>query len=383
MNFPDSVEFLYALGNEAKTLHLGLERMREIAARLGNPERSLKFVHVAGTNGKGSVCAMIEAGLRGAGYSTGLYTSPHLVSPTERIRIAGEPVSEAEFARAFDIVHDAARGMPQHPTYFETVTAMALVLFAERRVDWVVWETGLGGRLDATNIVAPELCVVTPVSLDHQSYLGDTVAKIAAEKAGILKPGVPAVIADQSPEAMSEIVACGVPLYYSRDAREFPPPLLGKHQIENTRTAVRALEILGVDPGGVSTTKWPGRLELVRRSPDTYLDGAHNVAGAAALADFIRETKGSRRVWTIFGVMRDKQIDRIGELLFPLADELILVAPNSPRAMAASEIPAAKARIAASVPEALAMTAAAAPNDLIFITGSLYLVGEARPLLLS
>ncbi|MDX2179633.1 MAG: folylpolyglutamate synthase/dihydrofolate synthase family protein [Bryobacteraceae bacterium] len=383
MNFPDSVEFLYALGNEAKTLHLGLERMHEIAARLGNPERSLKFVHVAGTNGKGSVCAMIESGLRGAGHSTGLYTSPHLVSPTERIQIEGEPVSEAEFARAFNVVHEAARGMEQHPTYFETVTAMALFLFAERRVDWVVWEVGLGGRLDATNIVTPALCVITPISLDHQSYLGDTVSKIATEKAGILKPGVPAVIAEQTPDAMREIEARGVPLYHSRDAREFPPPLLGKHQVENTRTAVRALEVLGVDPAGIAGTKWPGRLELVRRSPDTYLDGAHNLAGAAALAEFIHNIKGARRVWMVFGVMRDKPIEQIGELLFPLADELILVTPHSPRARDASEIPAPHARIAASVPEALAMTHAAAPSDLIFITGSLYLIGEARPLLVS
>ncbi|MCX6597786.1 MAG: bifunctional folylpolyglutamate synthase/dihydrofolate synthase [Acidobacteria bacterium] len=390
MNFPDSVRFLYALGNEVKTLKLGLEQMQNLAARLGHPERRLRFVHVAGTNGKGSVCAMVEAGLRHAGQTTGLYTSPHLASPTERIRINGEPVTEEEFSRAFDQVHEAAQGMEVHPSYFETVTAMALVLFAEKQVDTVVWEVGLGGRLDATNIVTPVVSVITPVSLDHQEHLGDTVTKIAFEKAGIIKAGVPVVVAPQWPEAMAAIVdkahAEGAPVILSGPVElPFPPPLAGKHQLDNCRTAVAALAQLGVGPEGIAETRWPGRLELVGRAPDIYLDGAHNPAGAAALAEFIEERRaaGKGRIWMVFGVMKDKKVAEMAGHLFPLVDELILTAPISERALPPEAIPANGARVVASVPEALSLIRAAAPEDTVFITGSLFLVGEARPLLVN
>lgn len=388
MNFPDSVRFLYALGNEVKTLKLGLEQMQELARRLGNPERRLRFVHVAGTNGKGSVCAMVEAGLRHAGQTTGLYTSPHLVSPTERIRINGEPVTEEEFSRAFDLVHQAAQGMEVHPSYFETVTAMALVLFMEKQVDTVVWEVGLGGRLDATNIVTPAVSVITPVSLDHQEHLGDTIAAIAFEKAGIIKAQVPVVVAPQQPEAEAVILekaqAENAPVIFSAPVElPFAPPLAGRHQLDNCRTAIAALAQLGVGPEGIAETRWPGRLELVGRAPDTYLDGAHNPAGAAALAEFIAERRatGKGRIWMVFGVMKDKKVAEMGAHLFPLVDELILTAPISDRALPPEAIPAAGARVVASVPEALSLARAAAPEDTVFITGSLFLVGEARPLL--
>lgn len=394
MTFPDSVRFLYSLGNEVKTLKLGLERIESALEILEHPERQLRFVHVAGTNGKGSVCAMIERGLREAGYRTGLYTSPHLVSPTERIRINGEPVSEEAFARAFNTVHTAVAGFEQHPSYFETVTAMAMLIFAEERCDWVVLEVGLGGRLDATNVVTPELCVITPVSLDHQEHLGDTVAKIAFEKAGILKNGVPAVISKQQPDAMTVIrdraMKLDVPLIETagHTPLNIAPPLAGKHQIDNTLTAVVALEALGlagdVIERGVSATVWPGRLERVRTAPDLYLDGAHNVAGAQALAEFIRDIRGERRVWMVFGVMRDKNVAEMSEALFPLADVLILTTPASDRARAVDAIPAPPGtRFANSVEAALDELRAAGPDDIIFITGSLFLVGEARALLSS
>ncbi len=390
MNFPDSVRFLYALGNEIKTIKLGLEQMQELALRLGHPERQLRFVHVAGTNGKGSVCAMVEAGLRHAGQTTGLYTSPHLVSPTERIRINGEAVTEEEFSRAFDQVHRAAQGMEVHPSYFETVTGMALVLFAEKGVDTVVWEVGLGGRLDATNIVTPVVSVITPVSLDHQDHLGDTVAKIAREKAGIIKHRVPVIVAPQQPEAMAVIAekaeAEQAPVILSEPVHlPFPPPLAGRHQFDNCRTAVAVLRHLGLPPEGIRKTRWPGRLERVGEAPDIYLDGAHNPAGAAALAEFVRgrRARGSGRIWMVFGVMKDKNVAEMGAHLFPLVDELILTAPISERALPPEAIPAAGARVVASVPEALALIRAAAPEDTVFITGSLFLVGEARPLLVT
>src|SRR5258706_3360587 len=222
MNYPDSVRFLYALGNEIKTAKFGLERITAVLDELGNPHRACRFVHVAGTNGKGSTCALIESALRAAGNRTGLYTSPHLVEPIERIEVAGHPVSAGQFTGAFDRVHEAAerlldRGaIDLHPTYFETVTAMAFVLFQQMQVETVVLEVGLGGRLDATNVVTPELCVITPVDFDHEAWLGKSLQSIAHEKAGILKPGVPAVVASQHPEALLEI---------EQRAREIRAPL--------------------------------------------------------------------------------------------------------------------------------------------------------------
>src|SRR5258708_2795766 len=202
MKYPDSVQFLYALGNEMKTAKLGLERICAVLAALGNPEKAYRVVHVAGTNGKGSTCAMIAAGLQAAGVRTGLFTSPHLMEPTERIQIDAIPVSESQFSPALDVVHQAAGllDLDAHPSYFETVAAMAFWLFRELNVQTAVIEVGLGGRLDATNVVDPALTVITPIDLDHQIFLGDTIEQIAAEKAGILKRRAPAVLARQRPE---------------------------------------------------------------------------------------------------------------------------------------------------------------------------------------
>src|SRR5437016_5256214 len=213
MNYPDSVRFLYSLGNELKTAKFGLETITALLAALSNPERACRFVHVAGTNGKGSTCAMIESGLRAAGIRTGLYTSPHLAEPTERIQIVGHPVTFEQFAGAFDQVHEAAEGLLRdgaieyHPTYFETVTAMAFVLFKRLEAGTVALEVGLGGRLDATNVVTPALSVITRVDFDHEALLGRSIEAIAAEKAGILKRGIPAVLAPQRPEAEATLLA--------------------------------------------------------------------------------------------------------------------------------------------------------------------------------
>jgi dihydrofolate synthase/folylpolyglutamate synthase len=417
LTYPDSVRFLYALGNEVKTAKLGLERIGALLQALGHPQQAGRIVHVAGTNGKGSTSAMIESGLRAAGYRTGLFTSPHLVEPTERIQVAGHPVSAARFAAAFDQIHACAETLLRegridlHPTYFESVTAMALLLFRECGVEFAVLEVGLGGRLDATNVVTPELCVVTPVDFDHEAYLGKSLESIAGEKAGILKPGVRAVFARQRAEASGVLearaAALGVAVTHSSeaqistvelhargsdflwDALRVSCPLPGEHQVENARTAIAALCLLGIAPPtiarGIAQTTWPGRLERVAVNPEIILDGAHNPAGARALADYLDRFYEPRRVWLIYGAMRDKAVEEMTAILFPRAGHVIVTAPEQARALRPESIRALadhdEIQVAANIREALALAAGAAPCDAIFVTGSLFLVGEARALL--
>jgi dihydrofolate synthase/folylpolyglutamate synthase len=392
-NYPESVEYLYTLGNELKSAKLGLELVGLMWQAMGFHGTQPPVVHVAGTNGKGSTCAMIEAALREAGARTGLYTSPHLIHPTERIQINGRPISPEQFAHAFDIVHRTALRMiadgriSHHPSYFETVTLMAFEVFVDQNVDRAVIEVGLGGRLDATNLVKPELCVITPVDFDHEEWLGKSIESIAFEKAGILKPGIPAVIAPQRPAALAVIEArareVNAPLYYSSEVTgPVPCPLAGEHQIENAKTAARALQLLGVPLDGMAKAVWPGRIETVSRDPLIILDGAHNPAGAKALARYIEQNFAGQRVGMIFGAMRDKAFEEVSSILFPLASELICTAPGQARALrpeAMLELTShPSARAAANLGEALALPRHC---DVLFITGSLYLVGEARALL--
>ena len=390
MTYAEAVQRLYALGNELKHAKFDLEGIRVLLAALGNPERSGRFVHVAGTNGKGSTSAMIESGLRHAGLRTGLYTSPHLIEPTERIQICGVPVSQQEFAAAFARIAEPT-------TYFETVTAMAFQIFAER-AEITVLEVGLGGRLDATNVVQPELCVITPIDFDHEAFLGKSIESIASEKAGILKPGVPAVFATQRPEALRVLRERADPdalldvrevELHRRGSRflvgglRVECPLAGAHQVENARVAVTALKHLGVPDGaiqaGIAAARWPGRLERLRENPEVIVDGAHNPAGARALAAYIDEFYAGERCTLIFGAMRDKSIEEIAEILFPRFAEVILVAPKQPRAMnpevLKEMVDAPHARSAAGLLEAIGMA-----TGTTFITGSLFLVGEARQL---
>jgi dihydrofolate synthase/folylpolyglutamate synthase len=418
MNYPDSVRFLYALGNEVKTAKLGLERIGVLLEALGNPQQACRIVHVAGTNGKGSTCAMIESGLRAAAYRTGLFTSPHLQEPTERIQVAGHPVDAGRFAAVFDQVHECAETLLRqeridlHPTYFECVTAMAMLIFRECGVEFAVLEVGLGGRLDATNVVIPELCVVTPVDFDHEAYLGNSLESIAAEKAGILKPGVPAVFARQRAEAAGVLearaAALGAAVTHSADmaisdvtlhARgsdfmwgDLPMtcPLPGEHQVENACTAIAALRLLGVAPEavrrGIAQTKWPGRLERVAANPEIILDGAHNPASARTLAAYLDRFYEPRRVWLIYGAMRDKAVEEMTAILFPRAGHVIVTAPAQTRALRPESIrdlaDHEDVQVAANIQEALALAKTAARQDAIFVTGSLFLVGEARALLI-
>ena len=417
MNYPDSVRFLYALGNEVKTAKLGLDRIGVLLDALGNPQQACRIVHVAGTNGKGSTCAMIESGLRAAGWRTGLFTSPHLVEPTERIQVAGQPVNAEQFAAAFDQVHACAEALLReeridlHPTYFESVTAMALLAFRECGVEFAVLEVGLGGRLDATNVVTPELCVVTPVDFDHEAYLGKSLESIAGEKAGILKPGVRAVFSRQRAEAAgvlearaaalgvsvthsSEVAVDGVTLHargsdFMWDGAAVSCPLPGEHQVENARTAIAALRQLGTAPEairrGVAQTRWPGRLERVSVNPEIILDGAHNPASARALADYLDRFYEPHRVWLIYGAMRDKAVEEMAGILFPRAGHVIVTAPAQARALRPESIRELAdhdcIHVAMDLRAALALAEAAGPEDAIFITGSLFLVGEARALL--
>lgn len=421
MTYPDSVRFLYSLGNEVKTAKYGLERITKLLAALGNPERLPRIVHVAGTNGKGSVCAMIESGLRAAGLRTGLFTSPHLVEPTERIRIDGCPVTAAEFSAAFDRVHVCAEQLLNegtidfHPTYFETVTAMAFLLFRDRNTETVVLEVGLGGRLDATNVVHPELCVITPVDFDHEALLGKSLESIAGEKAGILKRSVPAVFAAQRPEAQQtlerraaelgievirapekwqiEHVECSARgsefTVHDGSIMNITCPLVGEHQVANAVVAVAALHRFGIAPTaierGIANARWPGRLDRVSESPEIILDGAHNPAGARALAAYIARFYASRHVVLIYGAMRDKAVEEITGILFPHATEVIATAPHQTRAVDPETIRALAGhpnlRTALDLQEAIEMARLGPPDRAIFITGSLFLVGEAMTLL--
>ncbi len=419
MNYPDSVRYLYSLGNELKSAKFGLETISALLEALGNPQRACRFVHVAGTNGKGSTCAMIESGLRAAGIRTGLYTSPHLAEPTERIQIAGHPVTFEQFAGSFDMVHEAAEGLLRdgaieyHPTYFETVTAMAFVLFKQLGAETVALEVGLGGRLDATNVVMPALSVITRVDFDHEALLGRSIEAIASEKAGILKPGIPAVLAPQRPEAEATLLAraettgsavlrttdwlvedCSLnprgSAFVIRKKGEDPLrlrcPLAGEHQVENALTAAVALHALHIAheaiERGIAAAHWPGRLELISSRPEIILDGAHNPSGARALLRYIERFYADRKITLIYGAMRDKAVVEMTGILFPVADTVIATAPRQDRATRPETIRelsgCSGVLITQTVAEALKL---AADADILFVTGSLFIVAEARALL--
>jgi dihydrofolate synthase/folylpolyglutamate synthase len=415
MNFGESVRFLQALGHELKVVKWDLERINTLLDALGNPHRGGRFIHVAGTNGKGSTCAMIASALRVSGLRTGLYTSPHLVDPRERIQIDGEWISEQVWTAAFDEVHGAVESLlardriDAHPSFFETLTAMAFVAFARFGVEVVVLETGLGGRLDATNVVNPEIAVITPIDFDHEAFLGSSLESIAAEKAGIIKAGRPVVFAGQRPPAFGILehraLEMEAPVTLSSEWRvedlhlekfgsrftlcrdeEIPIrcPLAGEHQVENARTAVAALDIFGVSAAaigeGIARVSWPGRLERISANPDVILDGAHNPAGARALAAYIGRFFGDEPVRIVYGAMRDKAISEVINILFPLAAEVVLTAPDQPRALnpksVADSADHPNIRIAETIGGALRIVR---ENPMTtFITGSLFLVGEAR-----
>ena len=427
MTYAQALEYLDGFLNYEKVTAyrypevFSLDRMREFLRALGNPQEQYPILHVAGTKGKGSTCAFAASILRAAGYRVGLYTSPHLISFRERIQVDGRPISEEALADVVTHLRPFADG---ELTYFEITTGCAFFYFATQKVDVAVVEVGMGGRLDSTNVVEPEVTAITPVSLDHMEKLGNTVEVIAREKAGIIKPHVPVVLGPQRPEAQIVIekvaASLGAPVHAvddevqvdsvrmettgSRSTFQTPTrvysnihiPLVGRHQVTNGLTAVRMVELWtqrrgGIDPlavnRGLAQTKWPGRCQIVEGTPTILLDGAHNAASAQALRDTAKEIFPNKRAVLVLGTSLEKDLEGMARVLGPWCQKLIVTQAQVPRAESPQRLAAVfrswhpLPRITASVREALDHAwGTAAPEDLIVVTGSLFVVGEALQL---
>ena len=442
MSYEKAVEQLYHLGHElaqTPSHKFDLAHMRVLLEALGEPQHKFRSVLIAGTNGKGSTAASLASILRSAGHKTGLYTSPHLVSINERIRIDGRQITQEEFAAAYEQVEAVAQkqvsagSLPWHPSFFEMLTAMAFLYFAEQQVEIAVLEVGMGGRLDATNVVEPLVAVITDISLDHQKFLGNTIAEIAHEKAGIIHPGGLLVTLPQHPQANDVIGkavlernatavsavqymppvspgAAGTPWEATASSRNRYPltvmgseitvdsPLVGRHQLRNLALAIAGAEQLDhagirVSAGdierGIRETEWPGRFQVISAtaaSPEIVMDVAHNPAGAWALRSALSERYGESRITMLFGVLRDKAVGEIAEILFPITDTVVATRVENPRSASPEEIIAAGSRTGASIIAeadfARAMEqgfhqAMQNQRGLLVITGSIYTVGAA------
>jgi dihydrofolate synthase/folylpolyglutamate synthase len=450
-----AVENLYALGHELANTpseHFNLAYMRAILRAMGDPQRRFPSVLIAGTNGKGSTAATLASILRAAGHRTGLYTSPHLFRVNERIQINGEEIGEEQFGeihqRVEAVAHRlvAAGELPWHPSFFEVLTAMAFDYFAAAGVEIAVLEVGMGGRLDATNVVEPVVSVITDIALDHQKFLGDAITQIAREKAGIIRPGGVVVILPQHPEANDVIgnaiaergahavsavpymppmvsgakevpgiapnglspqqtktgfagdpgVRTSYPLRVMGEEIVVDSPLVGRHQLRNIALAIAAAEELNGAglrvtardiERGIRETRWPGRFQRLAATshwPEIILDVAHNPAGAWALRSTLSEYAGERPLVLVFGVMRDKAVAEIAEILFPLAERVIVTRAENPRSANPEEIRDAAARTGAEVVIERIVAGAlrragelASKDGIVVVTGSIYVVGEA------
>lgn len=444
-SYETAIARMNALGHELAQMpshKFDLEHMRVLLAALDNPERRFPSVLIAGTNGKGSTAATLASILQASGLSTGLYTSPHLVRINERIQIGGQQIGDDDFALVHDLVDRTAERLvgegelPWHPSFFEMLTAIAFEHFARRKVDMAVLEVGMGGRLDATNVVEPRVSIITDISLDHQKFLGDTVTEIATEKAGIIRPGGVAITLPQQPQANDVIgntilergaravnavpyvppVSPASAQYLVTSNQKDPvsryslqvmgeqilveTPLIGRHQLRNVALAIAAAEELDRQgfpvtaasiERGVRETHWPGRFQVMPASgaaPEYVFDVAHNPAGAWALRSTLSAGYPERPLTFIFGAMRDKAIGEMAEILFPLAERVIATRADNPRSAAPEEIREAASRTstpieeAADVAAAIALARTSAPPDaVVVITGSIYIVGEAMRLL--
>lgn len=427
MTYEAAVRYLMSLLGDIRAANFGLSRMQRLMEALGHPERSFRTVHIAGTNGKGSTAAFIESGLRAAGYHTGLYTSPHLVRFNERLKLDGRDSTDEEFSAAVAEVRAANErllaeaGRQAHPTFFETVTATVFCGFRRANVDWGVVEVGLGGRLDATNVVTPEVAVITSIDFDHEAFLGIRAPAIAAEKAGIIKRGCKLIVSEQHPPAMEVILKraeelgasvrrvgvdwraegisdCGGCFRFDAQPADERPSipvklsLAGEHQVGNALTAVAALDAIVIDASainaGLASAEWPGRLQTIERDPEILLDAAHNPGGARVLARFLANHRAGRTIRLIYGASRDKAIDEVAGTLFPLAAEVYLTrsqVTRSVRPALLAEITDhhhANVHLTANLGEAIeAARAASGSGDVIVIAGSVFLVGEAIGLL--
>jgi dihydrofolate synthase/folylpolyglutamate synthase len=449
MSYETAVAQMYALGHElaqTPSHKFNLEHMRVLLAALGHPENRFPAVLIAGTNGKGSTAAALASILQASGLKTGLYTSPHLVRINERIRLNGQFIADDDFAVLHDVVDRTAErlveevDLPWHPSFFEMLTAMAFEYFARARPDMVVLEVGMGGRLDATNVVEPRLSIITDIALDHQKYLGETVSAIAREKAGIIRPGGVVVTLPQSPEA-NDVIGNAILDAGARAVNAVPymppvspgsdqwtaaggqlqrypldvmgaqimveSPLVGRHQLRNLALAIAAAEELhnqGIVQitsetiaEGIRQTHWPGRFQLVPATgddPEFVLDVAHNPAGAWALRSTLsavyKDGPRERGITMVFGVMRDKAMQEITEILFPITKRVIVTHANNPRSASANEIREAAKRVAApaEIEDAADVASAlgrarelAGPCGIVVVTGSIYIVGEAMRML--
>lgn len=407
MSYSDAIQFLYDL--RWFGAKFGLANTFKLAALAGNPQERLRFIHVAGTNGKGSTCAMLESIYRAAGLRVGLFTSPHLVAFGERIQVDRVPIDEQGVVEEIEALRPLLKQFPEseHPTFFEVVTVMALRHFAARRCNLVVWETGLGGRLDSTNIVTPLASVITNIQYDHQKWLGETLDSIAAEKAGIIKPGRPVITGADAPEALAVIQAkareLGAPLTLVRpDEAHRPPldrlplPLLGRHQRMNAAVALATARVLASEipvseevlHAGLCRVHWAGRLQLVTRpsGQKLLLDGAHNTGGAGILASALADFFPSAKPSLVLGILQDKDWAAMCRILAPHAGRILLVPVHSERTAAPGEL-AAVCRAANPLAPVIPFSGLAAAleavraDPFVVVAGSLYLVGEAMELL--
>ena len=435
MSYATAIEQLHAITPELYTnpgqprRKFSLDEIRTLLSVLGNPHLTFPSVLIAGTNGKGSTASTLASILKASGLRTGLYTSPHLERPNERIRIDGAEIDDATFARFYFQVQDTAlqlvldKRLPQMPSYFELLTALAFLYFAESKIQFAVLEVGMGGRLDATNIVEPVISIVTDISLDHMEWLGTTISAIAREKAGILRPGGIMITLPQHPEAnqaLGEVAielqvkgvsaapyvpAAGTVGPYRVEVQGEPisveSPLAGEHQHRNVALAIAAAVELATNHGfritpaavaeGIRLTSWPGRLERFESAGKTWvLDVAHNPAGAWALRSGLRAFLQDERPRTlIFSCLRDKPVAEMAQILFPLFDRVILAPISTSRATSVEDLTAAakatgsEAETVESVHEAIERAEKDAVDGVIVISGSVYLVGEARALLMS
>ncbi|MDQ6624049.1 MAG: bifunctional folylpolyglutamate synthase/dihydrofolate synthase [Verrucomicrobiota bacterium] len=389
MNYREALAWLF--GTQLFGIKLGLENIQHLLGKLALPGAEQRIIHVAGTNGKGSVCAMIDAILRAAGYRSGLFTSPHLVTFRERVQVDGELISEAEVAAGLTSIRTLVADSDPHPTFFEIATALGLLHFKQRACQFVLLETGMGGRLDATNAVTPVVSVITPIDYDHQQWLGHSLGEIAAEKAGIIKPRVPVVSAPQAPEAAAVIraraSACEAPIEFVENSYYASPiALRGRHQAANAALALAALCASGVNVPeeaiveGLARVAWPARFQVW--NDRIVIDGAHNPAGARVLAETWRESFGDEEAALVLGVMQDKNARAIYGALASISGAIFLPRFRGERAMPPQELaeiisaahPATKIVIADSCGEALQL--ASERSQRVLVTGSLHLAGE-------
>ena len=420
MEYEETLRWLYE--QETMGIKFGLANTTELLSRLGDPHLRFRSLHIAGTNGKGSVSAMAASVLREAGYRTGLYTSPHLVDFRERIQVDGQPIGQRAMLRLAEEVRGIAEDMrasseAKRLTFFELTTAMAFAHFADQGVEEAVVEVGMGGRLDATNVLSPDCAVIATIALEHTRYLGPTIAAIAGEKAGIIKPGVPVVTIDQTDEALDVIRARaaelaaplkvvgrdvgyqligssldGTEVFVEELGAAVRVPLLGSYQAANCALACGALVELmhrglyipeEAVPRGLSRVQWPGRLEIVAEAPRLIFDVSHTPSGARAVAGEVERLVGGK-VLLVLGVLEDKDLEGIAAAFGPIARRAVAAAPRTPRARPAAEVAAALAPycpaeaaddVGGAIERALAL---AGPEDTVLVTGSLYTIGEAK-----